>query len=135
MSSLQDLVPPLELCKQIPEGEFEDSALVWNTTVCDEDDGEIVGIHERDNCDGWMRENQIPAPTLEEILKQFDFLTLAGDSDGDPEHRIDASKQYATSVGGLREYRVEHIFEPPRFCRPVPTSAAAALKLWLEVTK
>ena len=29
MSNLESIVPPLELCKQIPEGEFEDSALVW----------------------------------------------------------------------------------------------------------
>lgn len=26
---LEDLVSPLELCKQIPEGEFKDSALEW----------------------------------------------------------------------------------------------------------
>lgn len=26
---LEELVPPLELCKLIPEGEFEDSALMW----------------------------------------------------------------------------------------------------------
>ena len=26
---LEDLVPPLELCKKIPAGEFADSALVW----------------------------------------------------------------------------------------------------------
>ena len=29
MSNLKSIVPPLELCKQIPTGEFEDSALVW----------------------------------------------------------------------------------------------------------
>ena len=29
MSTLERIVPPLELCKQIPEGEFEDAALVW----------------------------------------------------------------------------------------------------------
>ena len=29
MSKLESIVPPLELCKQIPAGEFEDSALVW----------------------------------------------------------------------------------------------------------
>ena len=27
--NLENLVPPLELCKQIPAGHFEDSALVW----------------------------------------------------------------------------------------------------------
>lgn len=29
MSKLESIVPPVELCKQIPGGEFEDSALVW----------------------------------------------------------------------------------------------------------
>ena len=29
MSKLEDIVPPLELCKRIPAGAFEDSALVW----------------------------------------------------------------------------------------------------------
>lgn len=29
MSNLKSIVPPLELCKRIPAGEFEDSALVW----------------------------------------------------------------------------------------------------------
>ncbi len=29
MSSIESIVPPVELCKLIPEGEFEDSALVW----------------------------------------------------------------------------------------------------------
>ena len=28
MNTLEDLVPPLELCKKIPAGKFEDSALV-----------------------------------------------------------------------------------------------------------
>lgn len=29
MSKLIEIVPPLELCKQIPAGEFENSALAW----------------------------------------------------------------------------------------------------------
>lgn len=27
MSNLESLIPPLELCKQIPAGEFDDSAM------------------------------------------------------------------------------------------------------------
>lgn len=30
MSNLKSIVPPLELCKRIPAGEFEDSAMVWD---------------------------------------------------------------------------------------------------------
>ena len=33
MSKLESIVPPLELCKQIPAGEFEDSALVWRERI------------------------------------------------------------------------------------------------------
>jgi hypothetical protein len=66
--NLEDLVPPLELCKKIPAGEFADSALVWleveipqenkkewRTTVANE---LIRRCHNR----------KLPAPTLQEIL-------------------------------------------------------------------
>lgn len=33
MSDLKDIVPPLELCKKIPAGEFEDSALMCEATL------------------------------------------------------------------------------------------------------
>ena len=54
MSKLETLVPPLELCRQIPEGKFADSALVWLGD----------GVVERSLvlCDTY------PAPTLAEIL-------------------------------------------------------------------
>ena len=29
MSTLESIVPPVEMCKKIPDGEFEDSSLVW----------------------------------------------------------------------------------------------------------
>lgn len=63
MSNLTDLVPPLELCKKIPAGEFADSAL-----VCWDNKGEIaVGLRDK------YGEFDIffpvyPAPTTDEIL-------------------------------------------------------------------
>ena len=82
MSTLERIVPPLELCKQIPAGEFEDAALVWvyddvvgflcRTSGCEQ-------IHKKE----WQLEHNhprkiairrkcgqeiYPAPTLEEIL-------------------------------------------------------------------
>lgn len=64
MSTLERIVPPLELCKQIPEGGFEDSALVWV----------VKGDHEE--CATRTMFNAIPnswkvfpAPTLEEVLE------------------------------------------------------------------
>ena len=70
MRSLENIVPSLELCKKIPAGEFEDSALVWETyyskysikpVVIDRKTSESTP-HE-------FVENVYPAPTLEEILE------------------------------------------------------------------
>ena len=72
MSSLESLVPPLELCRQIPEGKFADSVFVRLGETCDGD--EVPGNPV------WRRDTKIqrhmaacgvrmyPAPTLQEIL-------------------------------------------------------------------
>lgn len=85
--SFEKIVASLELCKKIPEGEFEDSALVWvyddvvgflcRTSGCEQ-------IHKKE----WQLEHNhprkiairrkcgktiYPAPTLEEILDDFFF--------------------------------------------------------------
>lgn len=72
MSNLESIVPPLELCRMIPAGEFEDSALVWDIhgkfdkwhvekrvkrSVRFGDYGRMYSPHA-----------DISAPTLEEIL-------------------------------------------------------------------
>lgn len=36
MSNLKSIVPPLELCKQIPAGEFEGSVFAWRYPAYDE---------------------------------------------------------------------------------------------------
>ena len=63
--NLQDLVPPLELCKLIPKGEFRDSffCYVWCSfreeyLICKSD-----WEHTQDFC--------CPAPTLQEILEEL----------------------------------------------------------------
>lgn len=85
MKTIESIVPPLELCKRIPAGEFEDSALVWvyddvvgflcRTSGCEQ-------IHKKE----WQLEHNhprkiairrksghaiYPAPTLEEILREI----------------------------------------------------------------
>ena len=50
---LEKIVASIELCKQIPVGEFEDSALVW-----------VCKIAIRRKCG----QEIYPAPTLEEII-------------------------------------------------------------------
>lgn len=63
--NLENLVPPLELCKLIPAGEFEDSALVW----VGKDDLEVFPRYEKQVIPiSWTK---IPAPTLQEILEKL----------------------------------------------------------------
>ena len=65
MSNLESIVPSLELCREIPVGEFEDSALVW---VYDMAAIGKVMPREMVQFEGtWM----IAAPTLEEILEEI----------------------------------------------------------------
>ena len=68
MSNLESIVPPVELCKQIPEGEFEDSALVWEKSEKYFQATEIIDyeykVVARDESKGGF-----PAPTLEDVLE------------------------------------------------------------------
>lgn len=78
--SLKDLVPPLELCKLIPAGEFEDSVFVWGYS-CDKRNTEPF-VEERD-CLEFCRKKMVnappmfPAPTLKEIMRN---TSTRGDS-------------------------------------------------------
>ena len=65
MSTLERIVPHLELCKQIPAGEFEDSALVWCRVR-----GEDV-VCAREHWVGVFGMSPVPAPTLEEVLEEI----------------------------------------------------------------
>lgn len=62
--SLESLVPPQDLCKQIPEGKFENSALVWTF-----DDRLMPRTIMIDGVRHYYR--GFPAPTLQEILAEF----------------------------------------------------------------
>lgn len=66
MSELQNLVPPLELCRKIPPGEFKDSAMVWLRET-----GNSGRYYIAERNDYLDRVKRIPAPTLQEI---FDAL-------------------------------------------------------------
>ena len=120
MSTLERIVPPLELCKQIPEGEFEDAALVWvyddvvgflcRTSGCEQ-------IHKKE----WQLEHNhprkiairrkcgqeiYPAPTLAEILESigevetWDTMTI---------YRITNGKQNLTTTALKRWFKVKGI--------------------------
>ena len=60
---LEEFVPSRELCKQIPEGYFQDSILVWAHFPGWEVEWEVL---ERSSVD--LDRETIPAPTLQEIM-------------------------------------------------------------------
>ena len=64
--TLESLVPPLDLCKQIPQGAFENSVLVW---MGDLDGDPVLFPRECGICNQYGAEIAIaPAPTLAEII-------------------------------------------------------------------
>lgn len=74
MDGLEKLVPPLELCKQIPAGEFADSALVWmHRTALDGIASDPFCVTNRMQAEHYKREMH-PAPTLAEILLELPLV-------------------------------------------------------------
>lgn len=68
MTKLETLVPPLELCKKIPAGEFEDSFFVWVVNGDYEPKFKVVDKRHYP----FIPENGAslyPAPTLQEIME------------------------------------------------------------------
>ena len=126
MSKLEDLVPPLELCKQIPEGEFADSALVWMVLP----DGSLHPVFPIIARDATLPDDDIiPAPTLAEIMVA-----------------LDAAGWYCpTAYYQVNTWKVDCESDPvDEEFNSLPTildaedkdnAATAALKLWLEVNK
>ena len=72
---LKDLVPPLDLCKQIPEGAFADSTLVWFGHPHTDKTMQVVPRNELGAvCKRFLRMNirvAYSAPTLGEILEDL----------------------------------------------------------------
>ena len=80
--TLEILVPPLELCKQIPKGCFADSAMVWanNPKLGFQVMPRIFNTF-GDNCEHHYE--GIPAPTLAEIIyKLNNNADIWQDADG-----------------------------------------------------
>jgi hypothetical protein len=68
MSNLLDLVPALDMCLKIPNGEFSDSAFLW----IEADDKNVSGrlIRRTKAVKNWDRRTA-PAPTLQEIMEEI----------------------------------------------------------------
>ena len=77
MSNLTKIVPPLELCKKIPEGEFKNCALYWDML---EGVGMDVFPGECGACPSFKtspkNKNACPAPTLQEIMEELEEFEI-----------------------------------------------------------
>ena len=119
VNTLESLVPPLDLCKQIPAGEFENSALSWYKT------GQYYVFPRK----RFGKQYQVaPAPTLQEILNELpkyneNEVTLACVPSFLPGDKGRIFGE-AWSVGYTAKSSVTDA-----------TPATAALKLWLELNK
>lgn len=65
---LKDLVPPLELLKLIPEGEFEDSVFIWMEVEASATMEKTWSLMQGTPYARQRPNRKIPAPTLQEIL-------------------------------------------------------------------
>ena len=124
---IEDLVPPMKLCKQIPAGKFKDSALVWRE---DEDGLELVMPREIAE----FEKEGIPAPTLQEILEDM----AVGDEimkSHSPELIYNRFCGGWIIRGRTLNINCDRIF-PDWFDERDKTSpVTAALKLWLELER
>lgn len=78
---LEKIVASLELCKQIPAGEFEDTALVWRyDRIC----GFICLLPGHSDETARLRNDGMiyPAPTADEIMEKLDTPGFWCSSDG-----------------------------------------------------
>lgn len=114
MSNLKSIVPPVELCKRIPEGEFEGSVFAWRYPAYDERNRRLLNGWEVIEVNWYAvkeykkkyDERFFPAPTLEEV---FDALADLGADFLMQELQI-GNKSYC-----------------------YPTGVEEALRLWFEV--
>lgn len=115
MSNLKNIVPPLELCKQIPEGEFGDSALVWVVKGDHEECAQSTMFNAIPN--SWK---VFPAPTPEEIIIDI------GKTHKHPVLTYSHDHWEITCYTGYTNAKLFWIkFEP--------TASDAALRLWFKV--
>lgn len=76
---LEKIVASLELCKQIPAGEFEDSALVWRERIGNISRDVWVKFRAPEDISYKVESaevNYFPAPTADEIMEKLDEPVL-----------------------------------------------------------
>ena len=130
---LEDLVPPPELCKQIPEGAFADSALVWYRATISGDYVVLPRLYK--NVDA--ARTVAPAPTLAEILEALP-TSITGEKNCRFYLRL---FDFRLVPKGYWQVGYAHVglgrvilAKGQHKCSPT-NPATAALELWMEVCK
>ena len=111
-SNLKKIVPPLDLCKQLPDGAFADSALVWERNVGLDltEYSPVINTRKNALCQYVI----CPAPTLTEIMADIPCAIM--DKEG---------KTF--TIVAARDEKYHGVSDD--------APATAALKLWLELNK
>lgn len=119
MSKLESIVASLELCKLIPAGEFNDSALVWRERIGNISRDDWVKFRAPEDISYKVESaevNYFPAPTLAEIRRELRNLSVnVIDGAITVSCRIDPEKTLSETA------------------RDDNDVTAAALRLWLRV--
>jgi hypothetical protein len=109
---IAELVPPVELCKQIPSGKFEDSCFVW-----------VNGMDKQPKpiCRPWDKKSTAaPAPTLQEILEDL--------------HKHEKDVFLKWSEIAYNEWLINAYTTPVRDIQAHNQNiVTAAIKVWLEL--
>lgn len=113
--SLEKIVAGLELCKLIPAGEFNDSALVWRERIGNFSRDNRVKIRVKEDISYKVESaevNYFPAPTVDEIMEKLDAPVLW------------------RSDNGKWRCLCNHVLAQKR-----ENASEAALRLWLRVKR
>lgn len=120
---LEEIVPPLELCHLIPHPHFWNSAMCWRTFNKGRKD-EYTIVFPTGTLDPW--DDDIPAPTLQEILKELVTCDLKWED-------ADIAATANAVIGTAEYYQANNIFAQQQCMKPVPKTAEDALLMWFEL--
>jgi len=71
MSNIRSLVPPWELCKQLPVGLFKSTIFVWRHDVYDGEDDPVLICRVFEEPSGELAADECAAPTLHEMMNKL----------------------------------------------------------------
>jgi hypothetical protein len=119
---LEELVPPLELCKLIPAGSFEDCALVWIEVEIPQENKKEWRVVAANKIFRTCHNPKYPAPTLEEIMEALPHDDAYND----------LLIGYSEKVDKLTGWHIYYNGNRKRHCYD-KRAVTAALKLWLKL--